>query len=160
MLLAEMVWITADQSQNMIDFSPVCMLTMWLLRTSYIATIQYDTVVILLYSEWPRKQSKHSRMSEPYKNSKLLRPIKISEAAYLLRYCCSGAKKKCLTLSHGPKTPLLACVFYEVLICTWFWLYVNRYTCFGDLTQIKYVMYAFTQAIFSGGGVAVCTRQD
>ena len=51
MLLAEMAWITADQSQINLDFSPVRMLTMWLLRTSYIATIQYDTVVILLYSE-------------------------------------------------------------------------------------------------------------
>ena len=38
MLLAEMVWITADQSQINLDFSPVGMLTMWLLRTSYIAT--------------------------------------------------------------------------------------------------------------------------
>ena len=39
MLLAEMVWITADQSHFFFDFSPVRMLTMWLRRTSYIATI-------------------------------------------------------------------------------------------------------------------------
>ena len=51
LLLAEMVGYTADQSQINLDFCPVCMLTMWLLRTSYIATIQYDTVVILLHSE-------------------------------------------------------------------------------------------------------------
>ena len=37
-MLAEMVWITANQSQIDLDFSPVRMLTMWLLRTSSIAT--------------------------------------------------------------------------------------------------------------------------
>ena len=33
LLLPEMVWITADQSQIHLDFSPVRMLTMWLLCT-------------------------------------------------------------------------------------------------------------------------------
>ena len=32
-LLAQMVWITADQSQINLDFSPVRMVMMWLLRT-------------------------------------------------------------------------------------------------------------------------------
>ena len=45
LLLAEMVWITADQSQLNLDCSPVRMLTMWLLRTSYIATIQKYRIV-------------------------------------------------------------------------------------------------------------------
>ena len=44
-------------------------------------------------------------------------------------YCCLGAKKG-IKLSLGPKTPLVTCVFYFVLICTCFWLNVNRYTCF------------------------------
>ena len=46
MLLAEMVWITADQSQIILDLSPVRMVMMWLLRTSYNS---YYTVVVLLY---------------------------------------------------------------------------------------------------------------
>ena len=50
MLLAEMVWITAEQSQTNLEFSPVRMLTMWLLHTSYIAMYEYYTVVVL-YSE-------------------------------------------------------------------------------------------------------------
>ena len=50
LLLAEMVWITADQSHINLDFSPVRMLTMWLLRTSYIATTPQYTVVVP-YSE-------------------------------------------------------------------------------------------------------------
>ena len=37
---SQMVWITADQSQINLDFSPVRMVTMWLLRTPYIAIIQ------------------------------------------------------------------------------------------------------------------------
>ena len=39
-------------------------------------------------------------------------------------------KKKSCKLSYGQKTLLVACVFYLVLMCTWFWLNVNRYTCF------------------------------
>ena len=35
-----MVWITTDQSQINLDFRPVRMLTMWLLSTSYTATLQ------------------------------------------------------------------------------------------------------------------------
>ena len=69
---------------------------------------------------WSRKQWKHSHMYEPYKSSKLL-PIKILEAAYslllILLLLFRRAKKKCLKVSQGPQTPLVACVFYFVSIC-------------------------------------------
>ena len=39
-------------------------------------------------------------------------------------------------VSHGPKTPQLACVFYLVLICTCFRLDGNRYTCVWHLPLI------------------------
>ena len=38
LLLAEMVWITAGQPQINLDFSPVRMLTMWLLHTHVVYT--------------------------------------------------------------------------------------------------------------------------
>ena len=50
LLLAEIVWITADQSQINLDSNLARMLTMWLLRASYIAMYEYYTVVVL-YSE-------------------------------------------------------------------------------------------------------------
>ena len=37
----------------------------------------------------------------------------------------------------GQKTPLVACVSYLVLICTFFWLNANRYTCFWHLPPKK-----------------------
>ena len=57
-----------------------------------------------------------------YDQKLILLRIKILEAAYL---CCSGEKKE--NVSRGPKRPLMACVFYFVLIHTCFWLHVNRY---------------------------------
>ena len=138
-----MARITADQSQLNLDFSPVRMLiTMWLLRTSYstryiIATIPVQVVVLFSEWVWSQKQSKHSRM---------IWTIQILKNCYSWRlwrphiyYCCSGAKKcKCFKHSHGPKTPLVACVFYFVLKCTFFWLNVNSYACFWQLLLKKY----------------------
>ena len=77
-------------------------------------------------------QSTHICIYEPYKNSKLL-PIKILEAILLILLLIRRKKKKCFEVSYGPKTPLVACVFYFVLICTCFWLNVNRCTCFWQL---------------------------
>ena len=53
-MLAEMVWITADQSQSYVDFGPVGMLTIWLLvlRASYIPGSYYEVysvVLVMLY---------------------------------------------------------------------------------------------------------------
>ena len=70
-------------------------------------------------------------MYEPYKKSKLL-PIKVF-GGRIFTTTAVQAQKNNLTLSHGPKTPLVACVFHLALICTWFWLNVNRYTCFWHL---------------------------
>ena len=52
-------------------------------------------------------------MHEPYKNSKMLPPINISEANiyYVLLLLFRLEKNECLKFFHGPKTPLVACVF-------------------------------------------------
>ena len=58
----------------------------------------------------------------------------ILESAFYY-YCVPGTavqaqkKKKIMGFSR-PKTPLVACVSYFVLIFTCFWLNVNRYTFF------------------------------
>ena len=63
-------------------------------------------------------------MYEPYKTQKLLLPIEDFGGRIFTTTINSTAavqtqKKICQkTLSHGPKTPLVACVFYLVLICT------------------------------------------
>ena len=73
------------------------------------------------------------------KIQKLL-PIKILEAPYLLVLILLllFRRKKSIKLSLGPKTPLVACVFYFVLIYTCFWLNVNRYTFFWHFYLIAY----------------------
>ena len=70
-----MVWITADQSQINLDFSPVRMLTMWLLRTSYKSYYEYTVVVLYSECDHENNQSTHICMNHT-KTQKLLRPIK------------------------------------------------------------------------------------
>ena len=83
----------------------------------------------------------------------LLVPINILEAAHLLLLIVLVLlvvlivlllfrRKHNKTLSHGPKTPLVACVFHLVSICTSFWLNENRYTCFWQLPFILIVSIA------------------
>ena len=88
----------------------------------------------------PRKQSQSDHilvyMYEPYKNSKTVAThSRFLEAAYLLLLTLLllfRRKKNILfnAFSYRPKTPLVACVFYLDLICTCFWLNVNRYAWF------------------------------
>ena len=66
------------------------------------------------------------------KTQKLCRPHKYYSAVQAQK----NKNKKFLKLSHRPKTPLVACVFYFVLICTFFWLNVNRYTYFWHIPYI------------------------
>ena len=56
-------------------------------------------------------------------------------------YTAVQAQKKSLTLSHGQKTLLVACVFYLVLLCSCFCLNVNRCTgyLFWGRAQKNYV---------------------
>ena len=75
-------------------------------------------------------------MYEPYENKKNSYPLKILVTVCLLLTAVQAQKNKKITLSHGPKTPLVACVFYLVLICTCFWLNVNSYTIFWHLPII------------------------
>ena len=76
-------------------------------------------------------------MYEPYKNSKLSRPITDFGVRIFTTAAVQANKNICLTLSHGAKTSLVACVFYLVLIYTCFWLNVNRYTCFWHLPFVS-----------------------
>ena len=72
-LLAEMVPITADQSQINLDFSPVRTLTTWLLRTSYIGAYSSST-----FSEWYHETNQSTHIytcMDHTKTQKLLRPI-------------------------------------------------------------------------------------
>ena len=106
----------------------------------YSAQLVYSytsVVVLLLYSDHKNNQSTHIRMYEPYKNSKNYYQFKVLEAYFPLLLLFRRKKKtNKLTLSRRPKTPLVACVFYLVLICTLFWLNVSRYTCFWHLPYI------------------------
>ena len=102
-----MVWITADQSQINLDFSPVRKLTMWLLvlRESYIA-IHSEVLVVLYNSEWvrSRKQSKHSHVWTIQKLKNCYDPFKILEAAYLLLLLFRRKKKKLNAFSWAKNT--------------------------------------------------------
>ena len=72
-------------------------------------------------------------MYEPCKNSKLLTHQDFGGhiCTTINTTTAVQAKKETrLKVSHGQKTPLVACVFHFVLICTYFWLNVNRCTCF------------------------------
>ena len=76
------VWTTIDQSQNNLDCSPLRMLTMWLLRTSYIATIQQQYCIVSSECYHQNNQSTHiTCMNIFYKNQKLL-PIKGPRRSY------------------------------------------------------------------------------
>ena len=120
-----------DRSINL-DFSPVRMLTMWLLRTSYKS--YYEYTVVVLYSECDHENNQSTHICMNHTKTQKLLPIEDLEAAHLLLLLLFRRKKIIIiTHSHRPKTPLVACVFYLVLICTCFWLNVNRYTCFWHL---------------------------
>ena len=71
---------------------------------------------------------------ELYKNSKLL-PLQ-DFGGRIFTTAVQAQKTKSSKVSHGPKTPLVECVFYFVLICTFFWLNVNICTCFWNLPII------------------------
>ena len=55
----------------------------------------------------------------------------------LLLFKRKEKQKNAFSWAKNTKTPLVACVFYLVLICTWFWLNVNRYTCVWHLPFFK-----------------------
>ena len=105
------------------------------MATTHVVYSYYTVLILVLYSacDHENNQSTHIYMYEPNKNSKTVTTHSRFWRPHIYYCCCSGAKKKSLTLSHGPKTPLVACVFYLVLLCTCFWLNVNRYTCFWHL---------------------------
>ena len=65
LMLAEKIWITADQSQINLDSSPVRMLTMWLLRTLYIATTMvYSSNTLYSCIMSVTTKTKHSHIYE------------------------------------------------------------------------------------------------
>ena len=76
----------------------------------------------------------HAKTLTTVKTQKLLRRIKdLGGRIFTTTSAVQAQKKICLTLSHWLKTTHVARVFYLVLICTCFWLDVNRYTCFWHL---------------------------
>ena len=99
-------------------------------RTSYIATRQqyYCCIVSVITKTIKALTCVSHKIS---KTAVVTHAIKILEAAYLLLLI--RRKKRKVRSFLRPKTPLVACVFYFVLICTSFWLNVNRYTCFWHL---------------------------
>ena len=106
--------------------------------TTHVVYSYYTAVVVpFVLWVWPRNQSQSTHIYISHtKTPKLLRPIKDFGGRIITTINSTiavQAQKK--TLSHGPKTPLVACVFYLFLICTCFWLNLNMYTCFWQLTQ-------------------------
>ena len=59
-----------------------------------------------------------------------------------------------LTLSYGPQTPLVAYVFYLVLLCTCVWLKVNRYTFFWHFPYCNYFLSMQTNWRYTDSGLA------
>ena len=119
MLLAEMVWKTADQSQIVFDFSPVRMLTMWL-HVLY----SYYTVVIL-YSECDHEnnQSTHIYVWTIQKRKNCSHSDfggRIFTTPEYILLLFRRKKKRKFNAFSWAKTPLVACVFYLVLMCTCF----------------------------------------
>ena len=58
-----------------------------------------------------------------------------------------------LTLSYGPQTPLVAYVFYLVLLCTCVWLKVNRYTFFWHFPYCNYFLSMQTNWRYTDSGL-------
>ena len=106
------------------------------MATTRVVYSYYTVVVLYCKCDHENNQSTHICMNHT-KTQKLL-PIKGFGGRIFTTINSTTAvqaQKKKEALSHGPKTPLVACVFYLFLICTCFWLNLNRYTCFWQLTQ-------------------------
>ena len=86
-------------------------------------SVTTKTIKTLIY-EWTIQELKNC-----YDSLKIWKPH--------IFYYFPGAKKYMLNAFSWAKTPLVACVFYLVLVCTCFWLNVNRYTWFWHLPFMK-----------------------